>query len=175
MNPRAPKTKPLPKPNLAVADLIKLVLGAVRRDHYPDRPNEYFRDERAITKAVASYGYHCADRGWHFEPREILREIMSVLVSMRGKRETIEYLPIYLAGAIKKHIGMKSEEFALRARDLKPKIQKIVNGTQITVVVEKSGAEVLAALYRDLRKPRAKKSAPKPIPEELKETQPTLF
>jgi hypothetical protein len=160
---------------MTVAELIRLVMGSIERDHYEDRPREFSRDYRALEKAIASYGYHCADRGWHFEPREILREIMSVLISMRGKRETIGYLPIYLAGAIKRHCGMKAEEFATRARAIKPRINRIVEGTKITVIVEPSGAEILAAVYKDLRKPRAKKSSPKPPPVKPAETQPTLF
>ena len=147
---------------MTVPDLITLVLGAIRNQFYADRVREFKRDERALLKAVASYGYECQQRGWHFDAPAILRDLMSLLNELKLNSEAIGYLPVYLHGAVRRHIGQRAEELQSQARTIRPKVTRVVSGvSSVQAVIEPSSTEILSTLYRDLsaRRPPRRKPA----------------
>jgi hypothetical protein len=105
-----------------------------------------------------------------FQVPHILKELMTLLISMRDKKAEIHFLPKYLEGAIDRHIGQRAEELSALAHS-QPRRQahKLVDGLQRVVVVEKSPTETLADVYKALsRSPRRKKGdSPKPQQKDL--------
>lgn len=158
---------------MTVPVLITTVMGAIRTKFYADRPaREFRRDERALTQAVAKWGYACHHRGWDFTPEFILAELMRVLIDIQRRDGEIQYLPVYLSGAVTRSIGQRAEELHAAGRKLAPKIQRLVDGAEVVVVREKGNTETLAALYRDLQRHkrqqrRESKPAAKPHQREL--------
>jgi spore cortex formation protein SpoVR/YcgB (stage V sporulation) len=80
---------------LKIAELVNLILSSIRNQFYPDNPREFKRDERALLKAIASYGYECYYRGWEFGPSFIFRELMDLLNQIKRTGSDIHYLPLY--------------------------------------------------------------------------------
>lgn len=146
---------------MTVPDLISETLLRVRRAFYAGRVREFKRDERALTRAIARYGYACAQRGWSFGVREIEAELAALLLRIREQRADIRYLPVYLEGAVDRHIRLRAEELSARAKRTAPHVNRVLAGVQtVTAVIEPSPVEVLALLYRDLRA-RRRKPAPR--------------
>jgi hypothetical protein len=93
---------------------------------------------------------------------------MTVLREVKTRQADVKYLPVYLDGAIGRHLGQKAEEYsaAQKARGIKRLanvITRTVDGVErVEAVREKSATETLAALYHDLRLRgrRRKKAAP---------------
>lgn len=135
---------------MTVPELLHQVLLSIRNQFYADRVRDFKRDERAITKAIARYGYECAQRGWELEPAFILREIMAVLQDVK-RRGNFQYLPVYLHGALSRSVGQRAEELQAQARRLQPKVAKVVAGVRgVEAVREPPAVEVLATVYRDM-------------------------
>jgi hypothetical protein len=158
---------------MTIPELIEQVLASIARDFYdldvhstqPINSNDsqlstslrlYMRDRNALVKAISRYGYACDRRGWEFQVPHILKELMTLLISMREKKAEIHFLPKYLEGAIDRHIGQRAEELSALAHS-QPRRQahKLVDGLQRVVVVEKSPTETLADVYRALKKPKS--------------------
>ncbi len=139
---------------MTVADLIAELLLLIRNHFYADRVREYMRDERALMKAIARYGYECERRHWQFQVDHIRRDIAEVLRSMREKQAAIQYLPVYLEGAIDRHIRLHAEELSRAAKDITKVTRRAVNTVASVAVVEKTAVETLAALYTDLKRQR---------------------
>lgn len=138
---------------MTVPELIEEVLGVIGRQFYYDQPiRNFLRDERALTKAIAAYGYQCAQRGWDFDAQFIKTQLLTLLNEIKRSGAEIRYLPSYLDGAVKRMIGQRAEELSDRAKSLAPKVSTLVNGVKPVVVIEKTDTEILAALYRDLKR-----------------------
>jgi hypothetical protein len=136
---------------MTVSDLITEVSRAVRNSFYTDKPvRDFVRDDRAIMRAIARYGYECDRRGWSFQVEFIHRELFSLLRSIREKDAEIKYLPVYLEGAVDRHIRMRAENLQVAARKLSNITQRAVKDIAVLGVVEKTPVETLALLYRDL-------------------------
>lgn len=139
---------------MTVPDLIAEVLSLVRNQHYADRVREFKRDERSLTKAIARYGFECERRGWLFEPRFIFRELAGLLLKIKTSGIEIKYLPVYLEGAVDRHIRLRAEELAEEAkakRAVPVLMRRAVAGVQPVQVVAPTAVEVLATVYRDLK------------------------
>jgi hypothetical protein len=153
---------------LTIPELISLVLDSIRNQFYPDSARDFKRDERALTKAIARYGYECHQRGWDFDTRHILQAIMKLLQEIKRSGADIRYLPTYLDGAIKRHIGQRAEELSAKAKSVQRNIAKIVKSTQrVEAVREPSATEILATVYKDLKRYRPKNPNPKKTQSEL--------
>lgn len=155
---------------MSIPELIDLILASIRNQFYADDIRSFKRDERALTKAISRYGYECHQRGWDFETNHILHALLKLLNDIKRSGADIRYLPTYLDGAVKRHIGQRAEELSALAKSIPKNIAKIVKRTQkVEAVREPSATEILATVYRDLkrRKPRPKS---KPAPQD-----PTLF
>ena len=145
---------------MTIPELIAMVLLSIRNQFYDGSEPKwgaraFARDEKALTKAIARYGYACNERGWRFEAEAILKDLMGLLQEVKKRAADIGYLPVYLQGAVDRHVGQRAEELSARAKAQKatPKlVEQAVGGVQAVVVVEKSGTEVLAEVYRDLAK-----------------------
>ena len=157
-----------------LADLIDCLLTRIRREQYPNREREFMRDRNALLKAIARYGYECQQRAWQFEESKIFTEINQLLDTMRGKRDQIQYLPVYLEWAIDRHIRQRADELSDEAKKCGPRIWSLVKQVEEDgkrIVVKATPVETLAALYRDLgkRERRARRGAAPKI------LQPALF
>lgn len=116
----------------------------------------FFRDRQAIQKAIARYGYVCANRHWFPSVQFIYEEITKVLDSTLKHKADIRYLPLYLEHAIDAAVRLRSEELALEAKKIENIFARAVP-KQFVVKVEPKPVEVLAHLYKSLNKPRRKK------------------
>jgi hypothetical protein len=143
-----------------VADMISEVLRAIFNQFYADRPRDYLRDERALTRAISRYGWECEQRGWHLETQFILRDLVKLLIEIKRTDADISYLPVYLEGAIKRHIGQRAEELQAAARATPRKVSTVVKVLaglpRVEAVREPTAVEQLGLLYSDLRR-RARK------------------
>jgi hypothetical protein len=147
---------------MTIAELITEVVNAVRNSFYADAPVQHFkRDERAIMKAIARYGYECDRRGWRFQVEFIHRE----------SDAEIQYLPVYLEGAVDTHIRTRAEELSAAAKSPGNITQRAIKDVTAVNVVEKTPVETLALLYGDLRKSH-RRAIRKPA---VKATQETLL
>jgi len=150
---------------MTVAELITDVSRCVRNSFYADKPaRDYLRDERAITRAIARYGVECERRGWHFQVDFIFHDLLQLLKAIKLTNADIQYLPVYLEGAVDRHIRMRADELntaAKTAKNVDVVASRIVAGVQRVAVVEKSTVETLALLYKDLKK--RKKPATKTV------------
>ncbi|MDX1951477.1 MAG: hypothetical protein SFY81_04795 [Verrucomicrobiota bacterium] len=139
-------------PEATIAELLDTVLNAIRNQWYSDQPREFLRDRQALMKAVARYGYECHQRGWEFEAQAILHAIMKLLNEIKASNAVIEYLPLYLDGAIGRHLSQRADKLNAEAKKLKPKIAKLVQGVRIVEAVrEASHTEILANVYSSLK------------------------
>jgi len=150
---------------ITIPELIAELLHAIRHQFYADRIRDFKRDERALTKAISRYGYECVQRGWHFQADQILRGLLDLLNEIKRSDADIQYLPVYLHGAVGRHIGQRAEELSAQAKTIKPRAVKIIQGAlQVQAVVEPSDAEILGAVYRDIRRhQRQRRHQVKPI------------
>jgi hypothetical protein len=135
---------------MTVPELITEILSAIRGQFYADRPRDFKRDERALTKAILRYGHECELRGWEFETDHIARELMALLNDIKT-RESFRYLPLYLHGAIGRHIGQRAEELSAQAKRIPPKVAKLVRGVnKVEAVREPSATRICSAVYLDM-------------------------
>lgn len=140
---------------MTIPELITLILGAIRNQFYADDIRAFKRDERALTKAISRYGYECNQRGWEFETKHILHALLKLLNEIKRSEAEIHYLPTYLDGAVKRHIGQRAEELSAAAKSTPKNIARIVAATKrVEAVREPSPTEILATLYRDLKRKR---------------------
>ena len=149
---------------MTIPDLINDVLRRVRFSFYHGKDREFARDHRALMRAIARYGYACNERGWHFQPDEILRDLVALLRQIVEQDAEIKYFPVYLEGAVDKHIRTRAEEFNERAKASKavPRlVERAVAGKQVVRVVEPTAVELLDRLYRDLKPRRKGRPLPK--------------
>ncbi len=145
---------------MKISHLIETVLACIRHEFYRERIREFKRDERALMRAVATWGYACAQRGWELDAQFILEELLGLLGAIKKSGAEIGYLPSYLQGAVKRRIGQRAEEISAQSKSTPRQVAKIVQGLKGVDAVREPGAvETLAMLYRDLRRP--KRSGPK--------------
>lgn len=146
---------------MSIDDLISDTLDVIRSQFYPDQAREFKRDETALMKAIARWGYECNRRGWAFDAAFIQRQVLDLLNDIKRRGLEIGYLPVYLHGAVGRWIGQRAEELQTAARRVEPHVTRIIKGVRgVEAVVEKTDTEILDALYRDLR--RKKRRAKKP-------------
>jgi hypothetical protein len=161
---------------MTIPELIDQVLGAIRNQFYSDRDREFMRDYNALMKAISRYGYDCAQRGWEFSVSAILADLMKLLNEIKRTGADIKWLPTYLEGAVRRHIGQRAEELQAQARLSKPKVTKIMEGTKLAVVITPDNTEILAAVYRDLKKQNKERRAQlKPAKVKAKAVQESLL
>lgn len=158
---------------MSVAELIENVLRAILAAFYRDRAEDFFRDRHALTRAIARYGVECHSRGWEFSTLSIQTELLALLNQIRKQKADIKYLPVYLEGAVDRHIRVRAEELSAHAKLGRNIVKRTVSGIQPAAVREATEVETLAALYKSMRRVKAKrKSALKPI---VKEAQQSLL
>jgi hypothetical protein len=160
---------------MTVADLIARCMDAIRVQFYASAsPRDFPRDSRALTKAIARYGYACNERGWQFEPNVICRDILSILPRIEPPRH--QWLPLYLETCIDRHVGMRAEELSAQAKQQRTVpllVSKKADSLKPAVIIEKTGTETLDLLYKQLSTiNRTKKRIAKSVP---KQRQPNLF
>lgn len=161
---------------MTIPDLIANLLGVLRSQFYADTPREFLRDERQLTKAIARYGHECAQRGWDFEPQFIQDDLLTLLNEIKRTGAEIGYLPIYLEGAVDRHVRQRAEELSAKAKasKLPNAIKRIVNSVGVVETVrEPTPTETLGLLYAQLAKrKKANRAALKP---RAKEREPMLL
>ena len=143
----------------------------------------FLRERNSLLKAIARFGHICHQRGWDFTAEEILPTIMQVIISVRGREDEIRaWLPRYLECAIDKHVRLKADDYAAKAKARKtiPALTtKVIAGTQrVEAIREPTHMEILAMAYGDKGKTiraNLKKSKQKPAPAPAQAQQPTFF
>jgi hypothetical protein len=146
---------------MTVDALIEIVLRQIRDDFYGQRDREYFRDQRALTKAIARYGFECNFRHWEFSTEDIRKELVKLLNSMRDKASDIAYLPTYLEGAIDRHIRFRADELNERGKDGRNIIGKTMGAIKPAPIREATPVEILGTLYKDLKQRRRRRKTVK--------------
>ena len=63
---------------MTVAELIDTVLRRIAADFYAGRDQEFFRDQHALTRAIARYGVECQSRGWEFMPQVMQEDLLAL-------------------------------------------------------------------------------------------------
>jgi hypothetical protein len=170
---------------MTVADLIARCLSAIRSQFYEDQaPRNFHRDERALTKAIARYGYVCNERGWQFDELHVTRAIVDLLPKIKPPDR--QYLPTYLENCIDRHVRQRAEELSAKAKATPNRLAIVLKAasamataTEAAAVVTPrapSATEQLDQIYRDLarRKRTAVKQA-KAIKAQPQAVEMTLF
>lgn len=163
---------------MTVDALIDTVLARIWKEHYEHkrRSHEWHASQRALTKAIARYGYECHGRGWEFEPERIWGELMRILDTMRERSLQIEtWFPIYLESAIDRHIRLRADELSAESKreDRTQRVHadpraagtlatRVSAGVVVAHVRTPTPVEQLATLYRDLDKRRRARSRTRP-------------
>ena len=140
---------------MTVEDCITTLMDRIRGDRYAGRDREFLRDSRFLQQAIARYGAECDRRGWEFEAAKIWAEINKVLDTMRDRAVRV-WFPRYLEAAIDRSVRLRAEELSREAKEVAPKVTRVVSRTQGVVVVEKTDVEVFAILYRALARQKPK-------------------
>ena len=168
---------------MTVPELIANVLENVGRNFYTGTSGtfkvcEFKRDERQLIKAIATYGYECNNRGWPFQADFIHHEICALLLKIRTSGVEIEYLPVYLAGAIRRHIGTRAEELNAKAKAMDNRVSSVVNIVASGLRPESatrqpSDVEIFASVFKGITKiAKTRKAKAKGV---VKETQGALL
>jgi hypothetical protein len=142
-----------------VAELIELLLGAIRRDFYGDRHQDFFRDKRALTKAIARYGVECHSRGWEFSVESIRNELLTLLQQIRDQKADVKYLPAYLEGAVDRHIRFCADDLAERNKMVRNLVEAKISTIKPAAVRLPTPVEILDALHKDMSKQRRRRKA----------------
>lgn len=154
---------------MTIPELISSVLNNLRNQFYgPDRVREYKRDERQLIKAIARYGHECNQRGWFFEADFILRDLLQLLLKIRTSGAEIGYLPVYLEGAVDRHIRSRAEELSAKAKTIAPRVASVVRDASaktVTAVVAPSDVEVLANVFKGIKSIQKSARARRPAKE----------
>ena len=153
---------------MTTADLITNVLEEISKRFYgQSRVREFQRDLTALSRAIARYGYECHSRGWELEAVAIQEDLLALLRSMVPNQAKIEYLPIYLEGAVDRHIRLRAEELQAAAVAAESVVKRTMAGVRVgEAPAALSTTAALAALYRDLRFGR-KRHAAAPVARQL--------
>jgi len=161
---------------LTIPALINDVLDVLRNQFYCDqRPGAFQRDERYLIGAIATYGKECTDRGWHFDAPFLRAELLGLLQSFKQSNVEIQWMPVYLQNAIRRHIGQRAEELQASARHVPRVATKIIAGVQPVAIIEATDTEMLAKLYSDVRKLRRQRTAALKVKVNVKRQQPELI
>ncbi len=140
---------------MTIPVLITTVLTAIHHQFYPDRPREFLRDRQALMRALGRWGHECARRGWDFQPEFIQRQLLDLLNEIKRRSADIQYLPVYLHGAVGRWIGQRAEELSAESKSVPRQVTKLVAGLQrVEAIREPTPNEILATLYRDLTQRR---------------------
>jgi hypothetical protein len=152
---------------MTIETLIHDTLRDIRLRFYGDRTREYCRDRQALTKAIARYGFACDTRGWDLEPEYIQRDIIALLKQIQQQGGAKGYLPVYLEGAIDRHVRLRAEQIQDAAHKLDGRVARTISGVRVAPETRLNTTETLAALYKSLRKPRRKPNTPRPAQPQL--------
>ena len=153
---------------MTVQELVATVLENIRIHWYTDaaghlRAHEYKRDERQLIRAIATYGHECNQRGWPFQADFIYRDLMKLLLTIRTSGAEVHYLPVYLTGAIRRHLGQRAEELSVAAKSLPTHANNVLaalsnlkspisnsSGASVPASRLPSDVEVFTQLYRGI-------------------------
>jgi hypothetical protein len=142
---------------MTIPSLIDRVLDNIKWSFYGDRRREFLRDRQALLKAIARYGYDCEARGWDLDAELIASELLALLAQVRERRAEIEYLPVYLEGAVDRRIRIRAEELSAEAKRMDNQVKRTLAGVRVGEPPPRSDTETLADVYRQLRTGRPKK------------------
>jgi len=144
---------------MTIPDLIHTVLRDIRLRFYGDRTMEYCRDKQALLKAIARYGYACDSRGWDLQPEYIARDIIALLKQIQTQGGPKGYLPVYLEGAVDRHVRLRAEEIQAEAAALDGRVTRTMAGVRVGHGPVENTTATLATIYRQLNaRPRRTKT-----------------
>jgi len=142
---------------MTVPELIANVLENLRQHFYTDaetgvvRLHDFKRDERQLIRAIATYGHECDQRGWQFQADFIHHDLMQLLLQIRTAKADIGYLPIYLEGAIRRHIGQRAEELSAAAKAMPARVSMVLDKLNpVQAIKEPTDVEIFTQVYRGI-------------------------
>jgi hypothetical protein len=119
----------------------------------------FIRERNPLIKAIMRFGYECHQRGWDFSAEEIIAPIQVVIQCAKDRefeREIKGWLPVYLEGAIDRHIRLKAEEYNAKAKEHKSAkyiVAKAMAGIKaVEAIREPTQCEMQAAAYKNLQR-----------------------
>lgn len=137
---------------MTVAELITNLLSAIESKFYRSRPHEFMRDLRDLKGAIGQWGIACDARGWEFEPGFVFKEIMEILLDIQRRDLEVDWMPVYLRGAIRRRIGQRAEELNAESKRIGTRIAKALAPVKIGEVRAPTTNEVLIALAADMKR-----------------------
>lgn len=125
----------------------------VYEGHYSEKPVRiWWRDRPALIKALCRYGKACDARGWEFDEHHIFKDLLGVLTRLAPPQEA--WLPVYLEGAVDRHVRKRAEELSAKAKSLLNITGRASN--QLVIAKKVSATETMARLYDHLNKKKPK-------------------
>ncbi len=139
-----------------VPRLIREVLGMIGRYFYdnPPRQRDFMRDQNHLTQAIARYGYECERRNWQFNATAIQSDLLALLLKIRETGADIKFFPIYLEGAVDRHIRQRADELSAQAKQISRLSTKALGTLKPGDLREPTTVEILATVYKDLKRQR---------------------
>lgn len=142
---------------------IKALLTRCWRGYYELRGNgerEFQRDLPRLRMAILRYGKECSDRGWEFDLNHFEKALVGLLNNALPRAEHIEYLPLYLENAVRRHVDQRADALNEKAKKemgvdhltgrVLAKVQRVV-GELVGAPRPMSATELAAELYSKLR------------------------
>lgn len=151
---------------MTIPELVAEVLAMLRDQLYGDRTvSEYFRDEKHLKKAIARYGYACAQRGWEFDVPFIRQQLIEVVLVVK-RQQVSGWLPVYLEQAIDQHVREHAEELNAKAKAIRTISEKNLGKLQVAPAVAPAPTpiELLSMLHQDIKRAQKVRQASKVKP-----------
>jgi hypothetical protein len=142
---------------------IKALLTRCWRGYYELRGNaqhEFQRDLPRLRMAILRYGKECSDRGWEFDLNHFEKALVALLNNALPRADKIEYLPLYLENAVRRHVDQRADALNEKAKKemgvdhltgrVLAKVQRVV-GELVGAPRPTSATELAAELYGKLK------------------------
>ena len=159
-------------------DMIERCLRVIHEAFYHDKPVQiFYRDKRALTKAILRYGFVCDQMGWEFDSFTVTRNLIKTLTCIEPRE--VDYIPVFLEACIDTSVRQRADElneqdklqrlgiskarksnhFVDRSSQSLDKVVGRIKDSILpdtVVVVEKPDTRIMAEMYRQLaaRKPK---------------------
>lgn len=146
-----------------IHELVVKLTRQIQLDFYGGKPREFYKDYRALVKAITRYGYECQQRGWEPDADSIYKDIAGILMRARWRDKKIDYLPAYLQTAITQHVNTRAEEIQARSASSGRTVSIVMDGMQPVANVVSGDAELLAKIHTSIIRKKSERKAPQQL------------
>lgn len=164
---------------MTAAAVLEQICAEVHRRFYAGRgPRLWMSQRHHVERAVLLYGQECNQRGWEVDAEFIVADLVGLLnqLAAQGFDAEAAFFPSYLAGAVRKRLGLRAEEMraaALKADGdrVRAASARVVQGLRVTPEIPRASVvETMALHYQELeRQRRARKARAKAPAAQAKE------